>query len=40
MWNYRGGFGIVNSDRPDVVYRDFHGYKLDSAMFSALKSAM
>jgi endoglucanase len=40
MWNYRGAFGIVNSDRADVTYKDWHGYKLDSLMLTVLKSAM
>jgi endoglucanase len=40
MWNYRGSFGIVNSDRADVTYKDWHGYKLDSLMLTVLKSAM
>jgi len=32
MWNLRGGFGIVDSNRADVVYEDFQGHKLDRKM--------
>lgn len=36
MWNLRGGFGIVDSERPDVNYEDFHGHKLDRKMLELL----
>ena len=36
MWNLRGGFGIVDSGRPDVAYEDFHGRKLDRKMLDLL----
>jgi endoglucanase len=36
MWNLRGGFGIVDSGRPDVAYEDFHGHKLDRKMLDLL----
>jgi endoglucanase len=29
MWNLRGEFGIVDSEREDVAYENFHGHKLD-----------
>jgi endoglucanase len=38
LWNLHGGFGILNSDRSDVQYEDFHGYKLDREMLKLLQS--
>lgn len=36
LWNFRGSFGILDSDRKDVVYDDFHGHKLDRKMLELL----
>jgi endoglucanase len=36
MWNFRGGFGILDSNRPDVAYEDFRGHKLDREMLELL----
>jgi endoglucanase len=38
MWNLRGTFGIVDSNRPDVAYEDFHGHKLDRKLLELLKA--
>jgi endoglucanase len=38
MWNFRGSFGVLDSEREDVVYEDFHGHKLDRAMLDVLKA--
>lgn len=37
MWNFRGGFGILDSDRTDVVYEDFRSHKLDRKFLSLLQ---
>jgi endoglucanase len=37
MWNFRGGFGIVDSQRADVAYEDFKGHKLDRKFLSLLQ---
>jgi len=37
MWNFRGGFGILDSGREDVKYEDFKGHKLDREMLEILK---
>ncbi len=29
LWNFRGAFGILDSNRPDVRYEDWHGHALD-----------
>jgi endoglucanase len=36
MWNLRGGFGIVDSNRADVAYEDFQGHKLDRKMLELI----
>ena len=37
LWNFRGSFGVLDSDRKDVQYEDFHGHKLDRKMLSLLQ---
>src|SRR6266511_4018196 len=37
MWNLRGSFGVMNSERQDVQYEDFKGQKLDRKMLELLK---
>jgi len=36
MWNLRGPFGIVDSERADADYEDFRGHKLDRKMLDLL----
>lgn len=38
LWNFRGSFGIIDSNRQDVSYEDWHGHKLDRAMLELLQS--
>lgn len=38
MWNFRGSFGVLDSERADVVYEDYKGRKLDRKMLELLKS--
>lgn len=37
LWNFRGSFGILDSDRQDVQYEDWHGHKLDREMLKLLQ---
>ncbi|MBN2296063.1 MAG: cellulase family glycosylhydrolase [Pirellulales bacterium] len=37
MWNLRGGFGIVDSDRPGTRYDSFEGHKLDREMLELMQ---
>lgn len=39
LWNFRGEFGIIDSNRADVPYDDFHGHKLDRAMLELLQQS-
>lgn len=36
LWNFRGSFGILDSDRADVTYENFRGHKLDRQMLELL----
>ena len=37
LWNFRGSFGILDSDRSDVEYEEWHGHKLDRKMLDLLQ---
>jgi len=37
LWNLRGGFGVMDSERDDVQYEDFKGHKLDRKMVELLR---
>lgn len=37
LWNFRGSFGILDSDRKDVAYEDFRGHKLDRKFLDLLR---
>ena len=39
LWNLRGGFGVLDSQRQDVDYEDFRGHKLDRQMVELLRTA-
>jgi endoglucanase len=34
MWNFTGSMGILDSDRADVEYENWHGHKLDRQMLT------
>ncbi|MBN1478907.1 T9SS C-terminal target domain-containing protein [candidate division KSB1 bacterium] len=36
LWNFRDSFGILDSNRPDVIYEDYNGHKLDRQMLELL----
>ena len=37
LWNFRGDFGILDSGRTDIEYKDWYGHKLDSKLLDLLK---
>jgi len=37
LWNFRGAFGILDSERTDVAYEDLRGHKLDRALLDLLR---
>jgi len=36
LWNFKGGFGILDSNRADADYEDWKGHKLDRKMLDLL----
>jgi endoglucanase len=38
LWNFRGGFGVLDSGRKDVTYEDWKGHKLDRKMLELLQA--
>lgn len=37
LWNFRGPFGVLDSDRGDVDYQDWHGHRLDGRLLALLR---
>jgi endoglucanase len=37
LWNFRGPFGILDSERADVEYQSWRGHKLDRLMLELLQ---
>jgi len=37
LWNFRGEFGIMDSNRPDCDYTDYQGHKLDKQMLDVFR---
>lgn len=38
LWNFRGAFGVLDSERADVKYESFEGHKLDRKMLAVLQA--
>lgn len=36
MWNFRGEFGVMESNRSDVAYEEVKGHKLDRKLMDLL----
>jgi endoglucanase len=39
LWNLRGSFGVLDSERTDVTYEDYKGHKLDRKMLELLRAS-
>jgi hypothetical protein len=37
LWNLRGGFGLLDSERADVNYENYQGHQLDRSMLELLQ---
>ena len=37
LWNFRGPFGVLDTDRPGTKYKEWHGHKLDLALLTRLQ---
>ena len=40
LWNFRGPFGIVDTNRAGTKFTDHHGHQLDSQLLKILQSKM
>ena len=40
LWNLRGPFGVVDSERKGTKYQDFHGHQLDVTLLELLQRKM
>ncbi len=40
LWNLRGPFGIVDTDRPGTKFEDWHGHQLDRPLLTLLQRRM
>ena len=38
LWNLRGSFGVMDSQREDVAYEDWRGHKIDPGMMKLLQA--
>ncbi len=38
LWNLRGSFGILDSERTDVAYEDYHGHQLDRKLLELMQA--
>jgi len=37
LWNFRGNFGVLDSQRADVAYENWHGHQLDRKLLTLLQ---
>lgn len=37
LWEFRGPFGLLDSNRPDAVYENWHGHRLDRKLLDLLR---
>ncbi|MBI5770572.1 MAG: cellulase family glycosylhydrolase [Verrucomicrobia bacterium] len=37
LWNFRSGFGVLDSNRTDITYEEWQGHQLDRAMLELLQ---
>ena len=37
LWNFRGPFGVVDTERPGTKFEDWHGHKLDRPLLTLLQ---
>jgi endoglucanase len=40
LWNFRGPFGILDTERPGTKYQDWHGHQLDRPLLDLLQRKM
>jgi endoglucanase len=40
LWNFRGPFGVLDTERAGTKYEDWHGHQLDRQLLSVLQKKM
>ena len=40
LWNFRGPFGVLDTERPGTKYQDWHGHQLDRPLLDLLRKKM
>jgi len=40
LWNFRGPFGVLDTERPGTKYQDWHGHQLDRPLLDLLRRKM
>lgn len=40
LWNFRGPFGVLDTERPGTKYEEWHGHQLDRPLLSLLQNKM
>jgi aryl-phospho-beta-D-glucosidase BglC (GH1 family) len=40
LWNFRGPFGVVDTERPGTKYENWQGHQLDRALLTLLQQKM
>ena len=40
LWNFRGPFGVLDTERAGTKYEDWHGHKLDRQLLTLLQRKM
>jgi endoglucanase len=40
LWNFRGPFGVLDTERRGTKFEDWHGHQLDRGLLSLLQKKM
>ncbi len=40
LWNFRGSFGILDTDRAGTKFKNWHGHRLDHTLLTMLQRKM
>jgi endoglucanase len=40
LWNFRGPFGVLDTQRPGTKFEDWHGHQLDRPLLALLQKKM
>jgi endoglucanase len=40
LWNFRGPFGVLDTEKPGTAFEDWYGHKLDRPLLNLLQKKM